>query len=80
MLYPKAPETTRAGYIFPVEGQRWIVTLAGYMGDTPPSDEAGFLAYAGGLAQPDIYHELSQAVPLSDIKTYHVPEAKAAAL
>jgi 2-polyprenyl-6-methoxyphenol hydroxylase-like FAD-dependent oxidoreductase len=76
MLYPKAPETTRAGYIFPVEGQRWIVTLAGYMGDAPPHDEAGFLAYARGLAQPDLYHELSQAVPLSDIRTYHVPEER----
>jgi 2-polyprenyl-6-methoxyphenol hydroxylase-like FAD-dependent oxidoreductase len=76
MLYPKAPETTRTGWIFPVEGQRWIVTLAGYMGDTPPADEAGFLAYAGSLTQPDIYHEISQAVPLSDIKTYHVPEVR----
>jgi 2-polyprenyl-6-methoxyphenol hydroxylase-like FAD-dependent oxidoreductase len=74
MLYPKAPETTRAGYIFPVEGQRWIVTLAGYVGDTPPHDEAGFLEYARGLPQPDIYSAIREAKPLSEIKTYHVPE------
>jgi 2-polyprenyl-6-methoxyphenol hydroxylase-like FAD-dependent oxidoreductase len=76
MLLPTAPHTTRAGYLFPVEGQRWIVSLVGYMGDTPPSDEAGFLAYAHSLPQPDIYHAISQAVPLSDMKTYHVPAVR----
>jgi 2-polyprenyl-6-methoxyphenol hydroxylase-like FAD-dependent oxidoreductase len=74
ILYPKAPESTRAGYIFPVEGQRWMVTMAGYVGDTPPHDEAGFLEYARGLSQPDIYQALRGARPLSAIKTYHVPE------
>jgi flavin-dependent dehydrogenase len=74
LLYPKAPESTRAGYIFPVEGQRWIVTMAGYIGETPPHDEAGFLEYARGLSQPDIYQALQGAQPLSDIKTYHMPE------
>jgi 2-polyprenyl-6-methoxyphenol hydroxylase-like FAD-dependent oxidoreductase len=76
VLFPKAPESTRAGYLFPVEGQRWIVSLVGYMGDTPPSDEMGFLAYARSLAQPDIYQAISQAEPLSDIKAYHVPEIR----
>jgi 2-polyprenyl-6-methoxyphenol hydroxylase-like FAD-dependent oxidoreductase len=74
ILYPKAPESTRAGYIFPIEGQRWIVTLAGYIGEAPPLDETGFLEYARGLAQPDMYQALQGAQPLSDIKTYHVPE------
>ena len=76
VLFPKAPESTRAGDLFPVEGQRWIVSLVGYMGDTPPSDETGFLAYARRLEQPDIYHAISQAVPLSGMQAYHVPEIR----
>jgi hypothetical protein len=50
------------------------VTLTGYIGDAPPHDEAGFLEYARGLSQPDIYEAIRDAQPLSDINTYHVPE------
>lgn len=55
--------------MFPVEGNRWIVTLFGYMGDYPPHDEEGFLAFARGLPRQDIYNEIKDAKPLSDIKT-----------
>ncbi|MGH7883173.1 MAG: FAD-dependent oxidoreductase, partial [Candidatus Dormibacteraceae bacterium] len=41
----KPPSMTRAGFILPIEGKRWLVTLAGYC-DYPPNDEAGFLEFA----------------------------------
>ena len=34
---------TRLGVLFPVEDDRWMVTLVGWFGDHPPGDEAGFL-------------------------------------
>ena len=37
------------------EGERWIVTLIGYLGEQAPGEEAGFLEYALSLATPDIY-------------------------
>lgn len=52
------------------EGERWIVGLGGGLGDYPPSDEAGFLAFAQSLAAPDIYNFIKDAEPLSEIITY----------
>jgi hypothetical protein len=33
------------GAIFPIEGDRWFVTLAGGDRDYPPADETGFLDF-----------------------------------
>ena len=68
MLYtPEAPKETRFGGMFPVEGDRWIVSMGGWMGDHAPSDETGFLEYARNLPAPDIYNVISKAEPLTDI-------------
>src|SRR5262249_42064637 len=40
------PDDPRGGLISPVEGGRWLVSLVGGDGDYPPTDEAGFLAFA----------------------------------
>ncbi|WP_326825042.1 NAD(P)/FAD-dependent oxidoreductase [Streptosporangium sp. NBC_01756] len=50
------------------EGRRWIVTLMGTRGDTPPSDEEGFMAYAKRLRHPIIADLLSLARPLTPIR------------
>jgi flavin-dependent dehydrogenase len=44
VCYPKAPESSRAGIILPMEGGRSVVTLGGRGGDWPPGDWDGFLA------------------------------------
>lgn len=68
MLYtPEAPRETRFGGMFPIEGDRWIVSIGGWMGDHAPTDEEGFLSYARDLPAPDIYAVISQAEPLSAI-------------
>jgi 2-polyprenyl-6-methoxyphenol hydroxylase-like FAD-dependent oxidoreductase len=55
------------------EGDRWIVTLAGYFGDYPPTDEAGFLAFAKALPVPDVYELIRTATPLSEPTPYKFP-------
>jgi hypothetical protein len=52
---------------FPVEGGRWLVSLVGGDGDYPPTDEAGFLAFAGSLRSPALYEAISAAEPLTPI-------------
>jgi hypothetical protein len=42
------------------------VTLAGYLGDHPPTDPEGFLAFARGLPAPDIYAAICNAEPLTE--------------
>lgn len=57
----------RGGGIIRVEGNRWLVTLAGVNKDYPPNDEAGFLEYARSLASPIVYEIIRDAKPLSPI-------------
>jgi hypothetical protein len=59
--------------LFAVEGQRWIVTLIGFLGDHAPSDEAGFLEFARSLPTPDIYQHIQAAQPLSEIVQHKFP-------
>ena len=67
LLQPRAPECTRMAVMFPIEGDRWLVTLAGANGDVPPTDEEGFLAFATGLRSPVLADALDRLEPLSPI-------------
>ncbi|MCE7984796.1 MAG: FAD-dependent oxidoreductase [Caldilinea sp. CFX5] len=60
------PSNRRLGVMIAMEDDRWLVTLAGYLGDHPPTDPDGFLAYAQSLAAPDIYEVIRNAEPLTD--------------
>lgn len=64
------PERKRGAILFTVEGNRWLLTLTGGSGNKPPSDEAGFLAFAKSLPVPTIYDAIRVAEPLSPIKTH----------
>jgi 2-polyprenyl-6-methoxyphenol hydroxylase-like FAD-dependent oxidoreductase len=61
------PGDPRGGVLFPVEGGRWLVSLVGGDGDYPPTDEAGFLAFARGLRSPALYKAIVGAEPLTPI-------------
>lgn len=54
----------------PVEGGRWLVGLFGLGRDHPPTDEAGFLAFARSLRNPLVYEAIRQARPLAPIAGY----------
>ena len=54
----------------PIEGDRWMITLGGWLGDHAPTDEQGFLEFARSLPAPDIYDVISHAEPLSDPVAY----------
>lgn len=69
-VYGGPPDARRAGVVFPIEGERWIVTLSGCLGDHPPGDEAGFLEFARGLDRPDLYEAIRDARPLSAISVF----------
>ena len=68
------PNFMRGGALFPIEGDRWIVTLAGGDSDYPPTDEAGFLEYARSLRTPLLYKAIKDAKPLSPIHRYLATE------
>jgi 2-polyprenyl-6-methoxyphenol hydroxylase-like FAD-dependent oxidoreductase len=76
LILPLPPEETRGGAIFPIEGGKWIVTLAGYGGDHPPGDAVGWLDFARGLARPELLAAIREAEPLSEISTFRFPAAR----
>jgi 2-polyprenyl-6-methoxyphenol hydroxylase-like FAD-dependent oxidoreductase len=61
------PGDPRGGLVSPVEGGRWLVSLIGGDGDYPPTDEAGFLAFARSLRSPALYEAIVGAEPLTPI-------------
>ncbi|MEG4444538.1 FAD-dependent monooxygenase [Microcoleus sp. AT9_B5] len=71
---PGPPFRTRGGAIFPIEGNRWIVGLAGGDRDYPPADEAGFLEFARSLPTPTIYHAIKDAEAITPVYSYRGTE------
>src|SRR5256886_5006871 len=72
-VYSTPPTGKRAGVLAPIEEERWIVTMIGWIRDYPPDDEAGFLAFARSLPQPDLYEAIQDAEPLTPIAIHKFP-------
>lgn len=73
VIHPKPPVERRSATLFPIEGDRWICTLGGWLGDHPPTDAEGFLEFSRNLPAPDVYRVISQAEPLSDAVQHKFP-------
>ena len=67
------PDNPRSGLLAALEGGRHIVTLSGILGDHPPTDRAGFAAFARSLAFPDIADALVGAEALDEGVTFRFP-------
>jgi 2-polyprenyl-6-methoxyphenol hydroxylase-like FAD-dependent oxidoreductase len=63
-------EAGRGAALLPNEGRRWIVTLFGTRGATPPTDEDGFEEFARTSRSPLIHRLVTQARPLSEIRPF----------
>ena len=50
-----------------------MLTLAGILGDHPPTDPEGYLAFARSLRFPDIYEAIRDAEPLDDPVAFRFP-------
>jgi 2-polyprenyl-6-methoxyphenol hydroxylase-like FAD-dependent oxidoreductase len=70
------PTSFRGGSILPVEGSRWMVTLAGVHGDVPGTSEDEVLAFARSLLSPAVAQLVERAGPLSSVATYRFPSSQ----
>ncbi len=61
------PARKRGAVIASIEGGLWIVTMAGGGKDYPPTDEAGFLAFARSLDDKRVAEAYEASEPLSPI-------------
>ncbi|HEY6395745.1 MAG TPA: FAD-dependent monooxygenase [Candidatus Binataceae bacterium] len=67
---PIDDDVATAGVLFPVEGERFIVTMAGIGGKYPPTDEEGFTKKLPQLRSPIIAEEVALAEPISAVYSY----------
>jgi len=71
----QAPHNRRGGILLPLEGNRWMATLGGRLGDVPPGDAEGFLTYAQSLRTPTIYNAIRRARRLDGVARHGSPES-----
>lgn len=75
-VIPAATPTHPRGAFFyrlPGAGNRVELSLTGILGDHPPSDPDGFLAYVRSLPDGEIYQAVRDAEPLDDPVTLRFP-------
>jgi 2-polyprenyl-6-methoxyphenol hydroxylase-like FAD-dependent oxidoreductase len=70
------PVRTRGAVLFPIENDRWMLTLAGFHGDRPPTDDEGFLAFVRSLPTPDIASVVEAAAPDGPILPHRMPTSQ----
>jgi len=69
----RPPGNPRAGLILPIENNMWHVTVGGFAGHHPPTDEQGLLQWAKGLPDPSVYEAIRVAEPVTPIRAYRTP-------
>ncbi|MEV7186019.1 FAD-dependent oxidoreductase [Kitasatospora sp. NPDC093102] len=69
-LQTKAPDAQRMGVLLPVEGDRWIVSLAGMRGAEPTAGEKGFAEHLGLLRDPLLREVLRDAEPAGGVRGF----------
>jgi 2-polyprenyl-6-methoxyphenol hydroxylase-like FAD-dependent oxidoreductase len=67
------PGDRRGGALLAVEGDRWLVTLIGLMGERPPADLDVFLKYARTLWVSELHDVVAAAEPLGEAATGGFP-------
>ncbi|MET8228577.1 FAD-dependent monooxygenase [Streptomyces sp. NPDC005301] len=64
---PYVSRPGRSAVIVPIEGNRWMVSLAGSRGGEPPAEPEGFLKYTLDLPHPIVGRLISGAEPLTGV-------------
>ena len=67
------PAETKYAAVLAAEGDRWVVTLVGTLGDYPPTSEAEWKTFAASLPIPAVHDLVTSARPLSEIASYRFP-------
>jgi flavin-dependent dehydrogenase len=68
LVEPAPPSFKRWALLMPIEGNKWVLTLAGVNKEYPPTDEAGFHEYLASLRTPVLAREIAKATPISEIR------------
>jgi 2-polyprenyl-6-methoxyphenol hydroxylase-like FAD-dependent oxidoreductase len=67
------PETKRLAMLLPIEGDRWILSIAGLNGEIPPTDDDEVLAYARQFDSPVIADLIAGGQAIGEPVTHRFP-------
>ncbi|MCB0114551.1 MAG: hypothetical protein KDD84_10690 [Caldilineaceae bacterium] len=73
LIVAATPPNRRNGVLLGEEGNRWIVTAAGYLGEILPTNHAEMVEFVKGLPTPEIYEVIKDAEPLGEVSTHKIP-------
>jgi len=68
-----SPENPRVGVLLSQEGGRWMLTVAGYLGEQAKPDQAGLLEFVHCLPDPAIYQVIKDAEPIGEPAAHKIP-------
>ena len=68
-----SPANPRGAFFVNLPGDIALLSLTGLLGDHPPLDHEGFLAFARTLDAPEIYDAVSRAEPIGEVASFKVP-------
>ncbi|WP_395675423.1 FAD-dependent oxidoreductase [Inquilinus sp.] len=74
VTFPEAPDT-KAGYLTPIEGNRWMALISERHGEVPSAEPGAFLALARRLRTSTIYDTLKAERPLGKVHRFAFPES-----
>ena len=72
---PEAPASSCGGLMMPVEGRKWVLSLAANHGAQPPDSWNGFLEFTRKLRTLTIYNAISASMPIDRIVEFGFPES-----
>ena len=70
VVFPDPRVTSLGGFMAPLEGGRWILSVGAAHGDKPPADHDGFMRYVRRLRTPTIYDAICQAERVGNIERF----------
>ena len=75
LTQPDAPRSSRRAVMIPIEGHRWMLTVAGRGTERPPAEWHPLLDYVQGLSTQTIYHAVHQLRPVGRLARFLLPES-----
>lgn len=73
LIVAPSPENPRGGVLLSQEGNRWILTVAAYLGEQIPLDQAGLREFVRGMATPALYEVIKDAQPVGEPVPHKIP-------
>ncbi len=74
LTQPDIPHSYRRAVMLPIEGGRWMLTVAGRGCERPPVEWDALLKFLQGLSTPTIYNAVRRSEPIGRLARFLLPE------